>query len=71
MTAASECALSPCGDLLIGEAIEVVYEANYTITEVFITRRDNAISVMFRSLKEDFPSYQPAFREAIESVRIR
>ncbi len=52
------------------EAIEVVYEANYTIMEVFIRRGDKAVGVTFRCLKEDFPSYEPAFREAIDSIRI-
>jgi hypothetical protein len=52
-------------------AIEVVKEAEYTVLEVYIDKGDKVIEVFFRALPEDFPKYEPSFRQAIESIKIQ
>jgi len=53
------------------EAIELVTESAYTIIEVDIKKGNGLIRISFRTLNEDFPKYEPSFRKAIESIRLR
>lgn len=50
------------------DAFEVVSEAAYTFIEVNIEKGDRVIRVSFRTLKEDFPEYEAAMREALRSI---
>jgi len=52
------------------QAFEVITEADYMLYEVFIPRNDEVITVSFRTVKEDFPKYEEAFRKAIDSIKM-
>jgi len=53
------------------EAIEVLCEGEYAVLELYVRKGPKVISVLLRTLKEDFPKYEPSFRQAIDSITIR
>jgi len=53
------------------EAMEVVYENEYRVIEVFIRKGDKVINLMLRTSREDFPKHEASLREAIKSITIQ
>lgn len=53
------------------EAVQVVTEALYTVIEIDVRKGDRVVRVSFRTLREDFPQYEPFLRKALQSVEIR
>jgi hypothetical protein len=53
------------------EAVEVATEAPRSNIQLYVRRGDKLIVVTFGALREEFPKYEPLFREAIGTIEIR
>jgi hypothetical protein len=52
------------------EGIEVLCEGEYAVLELYIRKGPKVIGVMFRTLKDDFPKYEPSFHPALKTITI-
>lgn len=53
------------------EAIEMVSTATYTVYDVFILKDETIINVSFRTLPDNFSNYEPLFKTAIKTIKIK